>query len=345
MPRKTNDSIQLGPGCTIRKTAKRRSWLIRFTDPAKRPKRRELTLRTESHEEAIRRGRDLQQKWELGAFDPWRETARAVPISEALRRYQPHLSLATKGSYYRRLNLFSAWCVEAGLLEKNPCDQVEKPKRYQPSPKALTEHDLDRLLVAVEHHFETCKDIHHRMPNELWVRDAFDLMAATGLRPSELRRLRWGDVDKPTESPAGFLPGAIHVRSRGGTLTKSRRDRSVTLLPRAERRLEHLKLETRRSADPMEFVLKGPDGHSQISTGYLSRRFRFFREQARLDKHFSLYSLRHFFATEYLRRGGSLESLRQEMGHRELETTLKYIHIVDQERRRASYALFAQKAA
>jgi integrase len=60
------------------------------------------------------------------------------------------------------------------------------------------------------------------MPNKLWMRDAFDLLAATGLRPAELRRLRWGDIEWPViEHDTGRVvtPGRLHVRSHDGELT------------------------------------------------------------------------------------------------------------------------------
>ena len=263
----------------------------------------------------------------------------------AVRRfvYQVDLSQASRGNYYRNLNLFFNWCVEHLFMDDNPCAKVDRPKNYKPHPAALTERDLDRLLIAVEHHFDTCADIHNRQPNELWMRDAFDLMAATGLRPAELRRLRWGDVEWPETDLAGVVlfPGALHVRARDGEQTKTGADRRVTLLPRAHRRLLHVQTETRLTSHSSEHVLKGPDGQSPISQDYLSRRFRYFRQKAGLADVFDLYSLRHFFATELARRGCSGVVIQKEMGHKNYATTEKYLHLADSERHRATFALFS----
>ncbi len=42
------------------------------------------------------------------------------------------------------------------------------------------------------------------------------------------------------------------------------------------------------------------------------------------------HSLRHTFATEYLRRGGSVRSLQRILGHRDLATTALYLDLVDE---------------
>jgi len=265
----------------------------------------------------------------------------------AVRRfvYQPDLAQASPGNYFRNLNLFFNWCVQHVFMDDNPCAKVDRPKDYKPHPAALTERDLDRLLITIEHHFDTCKDIHHHQPNELWMYDAFDLMGATGLRPAELRRLRWGDVQWPEIDSAGVVlfPGALHVRPHDGEQTKTGEDRRVTMLPRAHRRLLYVQEETRLTNHPSEHAMKGPDGQRAISQKYLSRRFRYFRKKAGLSDVFDLYSLRHFFATELARRGCSGVVIQKEMGHKNYATTEKYLHLADAERHRATFALLVNE--
>ncbi|MCF7802724.1 MAG: tyrosine-type recombinase/integrase [Candidatus Marinimicrobia bacterium] len=43
---------------------------------------------------------------------------------------------------------------------------------------------------------------------------------------------------------------------------------------------------------------------------------------------YKFHDLRHTFATNYLRNGGSIEKLRKILGHKQISTTLKYEHLV-----------------
>ncbi len=50
---------------------------------------------------------------------------------------------------------------------------------------------------------------------------------------------------------------------------------------------------------------------------------------------FTLYSLRHTFATRFYRRTRDLEALRRVLGHGDLKTVLRYVHIDQEDLRRA----------
>ena len=56
--------------------------------------------------------------------------------------------------------------------------------------------------------------------------------------------------------------------------------------------------------------------------------------------HLTTHVARHTFATEFLRRGGRVEVLQKLMGHKKIETTMKYVH-VDEERLRFEMKLMA----
>jgi site-specific recombinase XerD len=87
-------------------------------------------------------------------------------------------------------------------------------------------------------------------------------------------------------------------------------------------------------------VLKGADGRSGVSQDKLSRRFRKFCDMAKLSGDYDNYSLRHTFATEFMRRGGNIYYLQKEMGHKRIETTMKYIHTTASERSQHTLELY-----
>jgi len=70
--------------------------------------------------------------------------------------------------------------VRLNLIEKNPSDQVDKPRRAHHEMKILTEDDARALLEAARgHRYETL----------------YLLALRTGMRRHELLALRWQDVD------------------------------------------------------------------------------------------------------------------------------------------------------
>ncbi len=61
--------------------------------------------------------------------------------------------------------------------------------------------------------------------------------------------------------------------------------------------------------------------------------FRRYLEKAGLaDKGYSLHTLRHTFATEFLNAGMRLECLQVILGHRSIEETLRYAQLTDKTR-------------
>ena len=49
------------------------------------------------------------------------------------------------------------------------------------------------------------------------------------------------------------------------------------------------------------------------------------------DSHYSAHSLRHSFATNLIKNGGSLEEAQLILRHKELSTTMIYNHALDRE--------------
>lgn len=54
---------------------------------------------------------------------------------------------------------------------------------------------------------------------------------------------------------------------------------------------------------------------------------------AGISKAVSFHVARHTFATQFLIEGGKLETLRDLLGHSKIETTMRYVHIVDRAKR------------
>lgn len=274
------------------------------------------------------------------------------------------LALSTRRGYDRRLRLVFGWFAEAGLIERSPLDGIEKPRKAETLPQYFTDDDLERLFSAIDwwHSDENPKRRFiadsRRGQFEHWASAAFRLILATGLRRAEAARLAWGDVVLPVRDDAGALlvPGTVTVRSerrsRGDSgqtqrsaRTKGRSERAVTLSPAAVAVLEELAGYRVNLRDPDEPVLKNETGADGVSEDYLSRRMLHYRRLAGLPEGLDVHGLRHTFAVRFLAAGGQLVELKEELGHRSIDTTMKYTKLRSGHRARRVAELYEQAAA
>jgi integrase len=188
--------------------------------------------------------------------------------------------------------------VRAGMLKAMPALPA-LPKVGRKVPRPMRRADLEAILAAAN--------------NE--GRLAFALAAFAGLRASEVRGLRWSDVD--------LKVGTITVR-RGVTLgvevtPKSHHQRVV---PVGRRLRTALQAAAPKKASPWAPVALTARGKPWGEFG-LNQAFGRATERAKLEG-WSFHDLRHFFVTELFRNGASAVAIQQLAGHADLATTQRY---------------------
>jgi integrase/recombinase XerD len=168
-------------------------------------------------------------------------------------------------------------------------------KQPHPLPVVLGADELARFFAAIT-------NLKHR---------ALLMTAyAAGLRVSEVTRLRIADIDSARM--------VIHVRQG-----KGRKDRYVMLSPRL---LEILRAYW-RAARPADFLFPGATADSPLTTGSVNKICLRARRAAGLDKHVTVHTLRHSFATQLLESGTDLRTIQVLLGHRSLNTTARYVQV------------------
>ena len=133
---------------------------------------------------------------------------------------------------------------------------------------------------------------------------------ATGLRVSELTHLRVSDIDSQRQ--------VICVRQG-----KGRKDRQVMLSPKL---LELLRIYW-KSYRPTVWLFPGKPAERPITREAVFLICRQAGKAAHLSKRISPHTLRHCFTTHLLEDEIDLRRIQILLGHRNLKTTARYLHV------------------
>jgi site-specific recombinase XerD len=132
-----------------------------------------------------------------------------------------------------------------------------------------------------------------------------------GVRVSELVHLRIHDIDSDR----------MTIRVEQG---KGGKDRYTLLSPRLLEELRtYWRLEPTR---PWLFPMRGKKT-APMGSRAAERIYNTAKRRARVSKSGSIHSLRHAFATHLLEAGVDLHTIQRLLGHRNIKTTMRYLHL------------------
>ena len=189
-------------------------------------------------------------------------------------------------------------------LKNDPTENLENPKLWSTLPKSLHSTEVEALLSAPD----------RETPEGLRDRAMLELLYATGLRVSELIKVRIEDV----VMDAGFLR----------TMGKGSKERIVPFGDTARNAILDY-IDNGRAAfdkynDPYLFLsIRGRPMTRQSFWMKVSKYAR----QAGIKSHISPHVLRHSFATHLLENGADLRSVQMMLGHADISTTQIYTHV------------------
>jgi len=190
-----------------------------------------------------------------------------------------------------------------GVIQSNPLDRIENFRHSPEEPNPFTPEEINQVLGA-------CKDEQ--------VKNLFQFAFYTGLRTSELIALRWEDVDLDRNEV--FVTRAKVRKTFKATKTLAGQ-RHVSLQPIAR---DALVSQARfRSESHPEIFLNPKTGAPWIDDGQLRKR-----AWQPLFKSISVtprnpYQTRHTFASIMLSAGEDPFWVSVQMGHKNLQMTLK----------------------
>lgn len=201
---------------------------------------------------------------------------------------------------------FFGFLTEEGLFGVDPSELLAAPQTGSQLPKYLDSNTVDRLLDAPD----------KGAGKGLRDRAMLDLLYATGLRVSELVKLRVSDVDE--------LQGVVRVIGKGN------KQRIVPVGRQALASLEQYRQDLRPRllkgrSSPYLFITARGTAMTRQSFWSLLRNHG---KKAGIFHHLSPHLLRHTFATHLLEGGADLRSVQAMLGHSDIGTTQIYTHVM-----------------
>jgi site-specific recombinase XerD len=239
---------------------------------------------------------------------------------------QERFSNATKRNYLRHLKSFFNWVVDKEIIDRNPCNDISAPnKKDKLVEKVITEAQLEEVFDAFRSHQHEQRQkgyISDYKQMQFWFKPLITTAFYTGMRRKELINLQWDHVN--------LEKGEIHV-----TDTKNGRERTVTVFDPVYYRL---KAWHRFNGYPESgLVFPSPQSTNkleiQLEPNNVSRVFKKYAKKAGLKSSISFHSLRHSNATYRLKEGYDVLVVKEELGHKSIEVTNRYVHLVSNDRK------------
>ena len=245
---------------------------------------------------------DITPKWVLG-FKQYLETVEKDSHKISLKPTRSGfngLSQNSKVSYFNKLRACLNKAFSEHIIDYNPADAVKGFKVPDTNRQYLTVEEVKRLEAT------DC-----RYPQ---LKRAFLFGCFTGLRKSDIMKLTWGEV----QSFGEFTRLVYKQKKTGG-------QEYLDIPKPAEKYLGE-----RGNAKSTDLVF--PLFRYSSETSLELRRWAM---AARIDKDFTFHCSRHTFAVMLLNSGADIYTVSKLLGHRELQTTAIYAHVLDKKKQSA----------
>jgi len=190
-----------------------------------------------------------------------------------------------------------------GYLTLNPAQLLKSPKLKPAVHERILPEESVLELIA---HAETPRN-----------KAIISLLYASKVRVSELVGIRWKDFQPASEKgKASGIAGSVYVVGKG------EKERTIGIPVKTWERVHALRP---ADASDEECVFRGYR-NKPLTTASVWNIIKKAGKSAGLSARISPHWLRHCGATHALRRGGSLNLLKEELGHADLATTGLYLH-------------------
>ncbi|AFM41010.1 site-specific recombinase XerD [Desulfosporosinus acidiphilus SJ4] len=211
---------------------------------------------------------------------------------------------ATINSAIASIRPFFNYLIEQEIIQDHPMAKIKKGKIDQKPIIPFSNEDIKNLLKQPD------KSRHAGYRDYCMML----MLLSTGMRISECLNLTISDID--------FKNNRILIRE-----SKNRTPRIVGMAKKIKPELQRFIRLCLPNAKPFDILFQNQDG-GKLADNTIQENFREYGVQANIDPRIrvSPHTYRHTYAINYLKNGGSTASLREQLGHRTIETVEKYLY-------------------
>lgn len=340
---------------------KNRHYYAQFYDTKRRPKQKQISLKTRTRRVALRLLVRLEDEYALGTYDPWAESLEKSNHNEKLkalgdaakaftdtrrhcsphtiRRYEVILGLLTRhlGSDYPTRRLGTKEIQQ--FLDATP-RKPDTMRSYSNSLKAFCNWLIEEGVLATN---PLGKILLPRLP----------LKHPRFLKPVDVERLveaierAINDNPKATHDAGTWLipiiRANVYLGLRASELVNllwehvDLERRTLTVANTKTFRTKNARDRTLPLCEAVYGLLVGLErrspfvfpnyGGTQLHAQYLSRRFKHYARKAGLPEAINFHSTRHTACSWLAVQGASVEAIRMYAGHSSIVVTQKYMHL------------------
>ena len=215
------------------------------------------------------------------------------------------VSAKTQGRIISTLKTFFNFLVLEKLINDSPIENIDYPKIDSKIPLVLTTYEIDKLISCA-------------FSKKFGLRNQtiIEIMYSCGLRVSELTEMKISNIF--------FDESLIKILGKGN------KERFIPLSSTAKKLLYNYITYNRKNLS---------QGKQSIDIVFLNNRGKKLTRvmvyniindaalEAKINKKISPHTLRHSFATHLIENGADIISIQKMMGHENVVTTEKYLHV------------------
>jgi len=245
-------------------------------------------------------------KTDLRAFQEFYQGSIDGITAEILRDFFTQfieLRPATRARKQASLSSFLSWALRQEFIQTNPLLKLDRVKVIPPPPRALSRKNIEKILKAIPR-------------DELRDLLLFRLLFETGLRISEALSLYVEDVDLTPDDER------LSITGKGG----SRR----TVLLEDTRLVALFHRYLKKMGYKQGAFFRAHKNYQGGAWRYQSAQARWVKYCKQAEIECTLHQLRHSHATELVNDGVSLATIRKRLGHKRIQTTLRYAEQSDE---------------